>query len=88
MKKIIILILMIGFLMFCQEGEKGGINLYEGKLMKVQYTATGGLGGFETWTLTFEDGQIFTIHKQPKKGFEIGEIHAIYENRDGYLRIR
>ena len=88
MKKLIILILMIGFLMFCQEGEKGGINLYEGKLIEVKYTATGGLGGFEAWTLTFEDGQVYTIHSQLLAGYKIGDMYTIYQNRDGYLRAR
>ena len=64
------------------------VDLYIGLLIKVEYFPVGGWGSFESWVLTFEDGQIWTIREQPKNGFRIGEIHIIYENKHGYLRAK
>lgn len=84
MKKIIILILIVGCLLSCQKP----VDLYTGRLIKVEYSSTGGLAILENWVLTFIDGQIWAIHKQPKTGFKLGQIYTIYENKDGYLRAK
>lgn len=81
MKKVIILILMVGFLLCCQDP----VDLYTGRLIKVEYSST---WVQNSWVLTFIDGQIWAIHKQPKRGFKLGQIYTIYENKDGYLRAK
>jgi len=81
MKKITILILMVGCLMFCQEP----VDLYSGRLVKVEFSSS---FNSEVWMLTFIDGQIFSISKQPRMGFKLGAVYTIYENKDGYLRAK
>ena len=75
---------MIGCLMFCQKP----VDLYTGTLSNVEYIQSGGWGSSEAWTLTFEDGQVYTIHSQLLAGYKIGDMYTIYQNRDGYLRAR
>lgn len=80
MKKIILFLIFV-FLFSCQNP----IDLYIGKLIKVEFSES---TFADSWTLTFEDGQVWTIHEQPKNGFRLGEIHIIYENKNGYLRAK
>ncbi len=81
MKKITILFLMIACFMCCQDP----VDLYTGRLVKVEFSSS---FNSEQWMLTFVDGQIFSISKQPRMGFKLGAIYIIYENKDGYLRAR
>ena len=84
MKKTMLLVLMVGCLLSCHTP----VDLYTGRLNKVEYFSVGGWGSFESWVLTFEDGQIFTIKEQPRMGFRIGDVYIIYENKDGYYRVK
>ena len=84
MKRFVLLFLLISCLLcFCKQ-----IDLYTGVLICVDYTVSEGFGRTESWTLRFEDSQVYTIHAQPLSGFKIGETYNIYRNRDKYLRAR
>ena len=84
MKKLIILILMIGCLLCCQKP----VDMYTGILNNVEYSPKSSWGGMDSWTLTFEDGQVYTIHSQLLAGFKIGNTYTIYTCSQGYLRVR
>jgi len=85
MKKFILLVLIIGCLLYCHKPA----DLYTGTLSGVEYIMSHGWGSSESWTLTFEDGQIYTIHKQPLEGFKVGELYTVYSTEmEGYLRAR
>ena len=84
MEKLVILILMIGCLLCCQEP----IDIYTGTLSGVEYSLSHERRISEVWTLTFEDGRIYTIRKQPLEGLKIGSSLTIYQNVNGFLRAK
>ena len=81
MKKIF-WILTLAFLFSCTQQP---VDLYTGRLIKVEFNSS---FNSNQWMLTFIDGQIWTIHKQPSMGFKLGAVYTIYENRDGWLRAK